>query len=81
MTAWIVTYPFDTMKTIIQTQKLEELTLSQSELIRKISREKGIRHIFNGISASLIYAFSLNSAIFFGNELSHFYLDQYIKKI
>ena len=81
ITSWIVTYPFDTMKTIIQTSTLGESSIRQIDLIKKIKRENGLTRIFKGINASLIYAFSLNSAIFYGNEFSHFYLDKYIKNL
>jgi hypothetical protein len=69
------------MKTIIQTSDLGENNIRQIDLFRKIRRENGMFHIFKGINVSLIYAFSLNSAIFYGNEVSHSHLDKYIKKI
>jgi hypothetical protein len=71
--AWLSTYPFDTIKTIIQTTHIEQKASSQYELImaNKFS-------LFRGIGVCGLLAFSVNAAAFFGEEIAHKYLDKYL---
>ena len=76
----ILNYLFNKMKTIIQTSTLGESIIIQIDLIKKINRN-WIDTYIKIINASLIYAMSLNSYIFYGNQISHLYIDKYINNL
>lgn len=63
---WAVIYPFDVIKTKIQTTPLET-PLEQrriSFIYRKILREHGWRHLFRGLGVTVLRAFPVNAIIF-----------------
>lgn len=65
---WLITYPFDTMKTIIQTVPLKENKfMTQSQVFHMLYNNGGVKEFFRGASPSLIYScvFSGFSFIFF----------------
>jgi solute carrier family 25 carnitine/acylcarnitine transporter 20/29 len=68
--SWLITYPFDTLKTVIQTQN-QERYLKQIEAYSLISKETNSKFycIFKGLTPTLIRAFIVNAVIFYTNEL------------
>lgn len=81
---WGATYPFDTLKTLIQTRlsnqaNNSEKTLTQFEAYKFLRAEtaSNVTCLFNGVTVSLVRAFIWSAVIFYTNELSHKYLDPY----
>lgn len=50
------------------------------EIFRELIKIDGVKTLFKGFNASILYAFSVNAAIFYGYEFTHFYLDKFLKK-
>lgn len=75
--SWFITYPFDTLKTVIQTD-YNNKTLSQLEAYKKLVRENNSRIIilFKGLTPTLIRAFITNAVIFYTNEICHTILEK-----
>jgi hypothetical protein len=71
--SWFSTYPFDTVKTVIQTTPLRHKPLSQFELLRINGMSS-----FRGITVCCLLGFSANAFAFLGEETAHKYLDQYL---
>ncbi len=69
---WFASYPFDTIKTMIQGEK-EKMT--QNYAFRKVLNQSGINGLFVGLKPALIRAFFTNAIIFYSNNLCHYYLD------
>jgi solute carrier family 25 carnitine/acylcarnitine transporter 20/29 len=65
---WFITYPFDTIKTIIQTVPIKEnKNIHQKEVFTMLYKQGGIIELYRGATPSLIYSciFSGFSFIFF----------------
>jgi solute carrier family 25 carnitine/acylcarnitine transporter 20/29 len=73
--AWGVSYPFDTMKTIIQGRDGE---IKQYALLKELVCNSGINSLFKGLSPALVRAFFVNAAVFYLNEILHLYLDKFV---
>jgi solute carrier family 25 carnitine/acylcarnitine transporter 20/29 len=69
---WLASYPFDTIKTIIQGEK-EKIT--QKLAFRRVINQNGISGLFVGLKPALVRAFFANGIVFYSNELFHYYLD------
>ena len=65
--AWIVSLPFDTMKSVIQTTTHPRTT---SEVFKEIWKRQGLKGFYNGIEVAVIRAFPANAALFVGYEFS-----------
>eukprot|EP00584_Thalassiosira_punctigera_P017968 CAMPEP_0172566908 /NCGR_PEP_ID=MMETSP1067-20121228/113744_1 /TAXON_ID=265564 ORGANISM="Thalassiosira punctigera, Strain Tpunct2005C2" /NCGR_SAMPLE_ID=MMETSP1067 /ASSEMBLY_ACC=CAM_ASM_000444 /LENGTH=443 /DNA_ID=CAMNT_0013358137 /DNA_START=93 /DNA_END=1424 /DNA_ORIENTATION=+ len=62
---WAIIYPFDVIKTRIQTGPLErELRRGMWTVARDIVEEHGWRHMFRGLGVTLARAFPVNAIIF-----------------
>jgi solute carrier family 25 (mitochondrial carnitine/acylcarnitine transporter), member 20/29 len=74
---WFITYPFDTLKTVIQTD-YDKKTLSQLEAYKKLVRENNSRFfiLFKGLTPTLVRAFFSNAVIFYTNEMCHSILEK-----
>ena len=72
VTVWLLSYPFDTIKTIIQSDTYK---LKQYDVFKKIIKEGGYHRLFRGLYPTLIRAFNTNGIIFYINELCHFLID------
>lgn len=75
--SWIVCYPFDPMKTIIQAC---ETKLSQKEAYYTIKNKEGYSGFFRGMSAVLIKAFFQHGIVFISNDLLHNFFINYLSK-
>lgn len=66
--AWLVTYPFDVVKTRLQSieQEVNPRYTSTVDCLRKIVRTEGWRVLFSGWGATAIRAFPTNAATFYG---------------
>jgi solute carrier family 25 carnitine/acylcarnitine transporter 20/29 len=69
---WAISYPFDTLKTIIQGQKVK---MTQLQAFKIVQAERGIAGLFDGLKPALIRAYFANAIIFYTNEICHCYLD------
>ena len=80
---WFISYPFDTLKTIIQTYEGGSKSLTQIEAYRKVARDSNtlILGLFKGLSPTLIRAFFVNAVIFYTNDLCHEIFDKKLFKI
>lgn len=67
LVTWFVTYPFDTVKTIIQTAPLKESPPKQLQIIKDLMQHGGIRELYRGASPALLLSvlFSSLSFVFF----------------
>jgi len=62
---WFVVYPFDVIKSRIQTSPLERnLQRSMLTTVSDIIREHGAGHMFRGLGVTLVRAFPVNAIIF-----------------
>ena len=68
MITWGSTYPFDTVKTIMQGSKCGE-NLKQMEVFNTLIYNYGIVSLYKGLTTTLIRAFFTNAVIFYVNEL------------
>jgi solute carrier family 25 carnitine/acylcarnitine transporter 20/29 len=75
--AWLSTYPFDTLKTIIQVNT-DKKTLTQLEAfnILKKNTNSNFISLYNGLSPTLFRSFYTNAVIFYSNELCQNYLNK-----
>jgi hypothetical protein len=76
MLIWSVVYPFDIIKTTIQSD-LSNKTLKQKEILLKFINDKGFFSLYNGMSTCLIRAFFVNAVFFYVNE----FLENYLKNL
>ncbi len=78
LSAWFSTYPFDTLKTIIQGNS-DKRTLTQLEayIILRKRTNSNFTCLYNGLSACLIRSFYTNAVIFYTNELCQNYLNKF----
>lgn len=70
MAAWSVIFPFDTLKSRMQTAGPDISGGSQSTVMvaRQVWREGGVRALYRGYSAAVSRAFPANAALFWGVE-------------
>jgi hypothetical protein len=61
---WAVTYPIDTMKTIIQTGHVKDKPKTQKEVFLELTREGGFRALFRGALPSLTLSMSFSAMLF-----------------
>lgn len=76
--SWIVCYPFDPVKTLIQTQQGEH-TLTQFEAYKIIKNKHGNIGFFKGINPVLVRAYFVHGVIFYINELCDKFFYLYLK--
>jgi solute carrier family 25 carnitine/acylcarnitine transporter 20/29 len=74
--SWLNCYPFDPIKTLIQTTGGEK-TLTQYQAYRIIVNERGFLGLFKGINPVLLRAFFVHSTIFYSNEYFRNYLTKF----
>lgn len=68
---WFVSFPFDTVKTIIQTIPLKENKYpSQLQVFRDLMSHGGFKELFRGASPSLIYSCSFSAFTFIFFDLA-----------
>lgn len=72
--SWLITYPFDTLKTYIQTHSGEK-TLKQWDAYKLITHNCNNKYeiLFKGVEATIIRAFFVNAVIFYVNEIGQNY--------
>jgi hypothetical protein len=72
-TAWIIIFPFDTLKSKLQSGAVGESKLSQSAqsiaVLKAILKQGGISLLYRGCSAAILRAFPANASLFFGFSL------------
>lgn len=72
MAAWLVTYPVDVIKSIIQTTPIDTPRGHQDRSIRHVAlthmRKYGVSFFFRGLDTALIRAFPVNAVTFFVYE-------------
>ena len=64
--AWIASYPFDTVKTIVQADR----TVSTAEAARRLYRSSGVRGFFRGAGASTFRAMLVTSSRMVAYEMT-----------
>lgn len=73
MLAWVVTYPFDVVKSRVQSDGLGGTKLQYRGMIdcfrKSYMEDGGVRVFFRGINATLLRAFPVNAATFLTVEL------------
>lgn len=77
MLAWVVTYPFDVVKSRVQSDGVGGTKLQYTgmmDCIRKSYQEGGARVFFRGLNATLLRAFPVNAATFLTVELIQLHL-------
>lgn len=68
MTGWSVVFPFDTLKSRIQSAPAGQTAVN---VALQIFRHEGVRAFYNGWSAAVMRAFPANAALLLGFELSY----------
>lgn len=66
--SWLICYPFDPIKTLIQTTYGEK-TMTQMEAIRYIREKHGLIGFMRGINSVLVMSFFRHGVIFYTNDL------------
>ncbi|KAJ3139380.1 hypothetical protein HK100_011717 [Physocladia obscura] len=64
--SWLVTYPFDVIKTHVQSDLTRAKPMGMWEATKSIYRAEGLRPFFSGLGATCIRAFPTNAATFYG---------------
>lgn len=69
---WVINYPFDTVKTIIQTSpmKSNRENRKQIEVFKELYSQGGVREIYRGASPSLLYSIAFSAFMFVFFEFS-----------
>jgi solute carrier family 25 carnitine/acylcarnitine transporter 20/29 len=78
--SWIFTFPFDTIKTVIQATPPEVKTPTQYKVFKKLLTQTGYKSLYSGLTPTILLACSLNGAVFIGFELTHRYLERFLNK-
>lgn len=75
--SWILTYPFDTLKTIIQVNDGNK-TLTQLEAYYHLVNQtnSSFKSLFKGLCPTILRAFITNSVIFYTNEMCLDYMNK-----
>eukprot|EP00808_Paulinella_micropora_P029725 g9913.t1 len=68
--AWMVIYPLDVLKSILQTESTARGGRGLVSEFRTVVRHDGWRGLYRGYSAALLRAFPANGALFLGVEVS-----------
>ena len=76
--SWIIGYPFDPMKTIIQADTNKK-HMTQLEVVKIIYRQSGIIGFFRGLNPVLLRAFISHGVVFKTNEICNFYFTGWCK--
>lgn len=68
--SWLVTYPFDVAKTVIQSQNLSNKKdakkfATMRKVFKHYYRADGYRFFFRGLNATIVRAFPTNAVTFF----------------
>jgi solute carrier family 25 carnitine/acylcarnitine transporter 20/29 len=74
--SWIIGYPFDPIKTIIQTDKSDK-TITQLDAYKLIKSKYGYSGFFRGLSPVLLRAFLVHGVIFKTNEVCRYTFEKY----
>ena len=61
---WTVQYPFDTIKTIIQTSPIKERPVTQKEVFINLKSQGGVRQVYRGALPSLLLSVIFTSSNF-----------------
>ncbi len=77
--SWIIGYPFDPMKTIIQAN-LEEKKMTQLEAVKIIYSQSGLNGFFRGLTPVLVRAFLVHGVTFKTNEICNLYFREWYRK-
>lgn len=70
MAVWAVNYPFDTIKTIIQTRPIKEKAPTQLQIFRELSNAGGLKEFYRGGTPSLLLSFTFSGFVFLFFEIS-----------
>jgi solute carrier family 25 carnitine/acylcarnitine transporter 20/29 len=73
--AWVVSYPFDTLKTIIQGKNRANLS-TQLQAYQYVVAKSGHAGLFRGLVSVINRAFYCNAIIFWTNEKTHLFTDK-----
>lgn len=68
MNAWLFTYPFDTVKTIIQGGDINN-KIKQKEVFRNLINKYGYKSLCKGLTPTLSRGFITNAVVFYVNEI------------
>jgi len=75
---WVVVFPVDTIKSVIQADRLDKPRYrGVVDCAQQLYREGGVRRFFRGISPSLIRAFPANAITFVAFETTLSFLNQH----
>jgi solute carrier family 25 (mitochondrial carnitine/acylcarnitine transporter), member 20/29 len=74
---WIVTYPFDTVKTIIQVSPLSKSTRKQKFVFRELLHQGGVRELYRGAVPAMTLSVMFTSLTFLFFEISRKFFGKY----
>ena len=69
LVTWIFSYPFDTIKTIVQTASLKDKTPTQLLVLKQLRDQGGIKQVYRGASPSLLLSTLTSSLTFLFFEM------------
>ncbi|KZC10660.1 Mitochondrial carnitine/acylcarnitine carrier protein [Dufourea novaeangliae] len=75
---WVVSMPFDTLKSKLQTASLGEYPRGLRSVYPAMVKKEGVSVLYRGIIPVLFRAFPANAACFWGYELCMDFLDKHI---
>lgn len=75
---WIVTYPFDTVKTIIQVSPLNKSSRSQKQVFSELLHLGGVRELYRGALPAMTLSIMFTSLTFLFFEISRKVFVQYL---
>ncbi|KAG7396275.1 hypothetical protein PHYBOEH_002542 [Phytophthora boehmeriae] len=75
---WLATFPIDTVKSVLQADRLDKPRFSGvTDCCRKLYAEGGVHRFYRGITPSLVRAFPANAVTFVAFEKTMSFLNQY----
>jgi len=81
LVCWFITYPLDTVKTIIQTASLNSKSPKQKDVYKELYKKGGILEFYRGSRPSLIYSVGFSALMFVFFEISRNLLFHYKQSI
>lgn len=67
--SWLFSYPIDYIKTVIQSQQIENIQYKSAiDCAKKKYKEEGIRTFFKGLGVTMMRSFPVNGVGFFAFE-------------
>ena len=81
MLSWLLTFPFDSLKSITQTESFESKKYpNYRTMVASVLKEQGVKKLYNGLGVCLLRSFPVNAITFAFYEMTKKELLQAVHK-